>query len=74
MWTEVYMARGGETAKTIGQALTDAGILVKLNPVGKGAQSEGAPDSENDGGNCYKILVPHTEVKAAHMIIITSLQ
>ena len=59
MWTVVYLAQKEALAEAIRERLESEGILVKVR------HARGNP--ECDG---YEILVPETEIKQAHEIII----
>lgn len=59
MWTVVYLAQKEEIAELLRARLEGEGLLVKVRRAG------GNPDCEG-----YEVLVPETEIKQAHEIII----
>lgn len=61
MWTVIYMAQTKEPVLKVQELLSQAGIAVKIRPVGEGAE---------DG--YYEILVPETESQLAHTILLKS--
>lgn len=64
MWIVVYVAQAKEQAEKIRDLLQAAGILVKIR---------GANQSENEKFGCYEIMVPESEMKESHDIIISNL-
>ena len=60
MWTVVYMAQNREKAGILQSALEQAGILVRVQTVGK-------MENTND---YLEVSVPDTDVEEAHNIII----
>ncbi len=60
MWTVVYMAQNRDKAGILQSVLEQAGILVRVQPVGK-------MENTND---YLEVSVPETEVEQAHSIII----
>lgn len=60
MWTVVYMAQNREKAGILQSALEQAGILVRVQTVGK-------MENTND---YLEVSVPETDVEEAHNIII----
>jgi hypothetical protein len=61
MWTVVYLAKNKKQAEKMSEAITREGVLVKIQPVSKGA---------NEEESYYEILVPEAEVEEAHSILI----
>jgi hypothetical protein len=61
MWTVIYMAQTKEPVLKVQELLSQAGLAVKIRPVGEGAE---------DG--YYEILVPETESQLAHTILLKS--
>ena len=59
MWTVVYLAQKEALAEAIRERLESEGILVKVRHAGGNPECDG-----------YEILVPETEIKQAHEIII----
>ncbi|MBQ7717739.1 MAG: hypothetical protein IJT38_00335 [Clostridia bacterium] len=59
MWTVVYLAQKEAIAEALREKLENEGILVKVRRAGGNPECEG-----------YEILVPETEIKQAHEIII----
>ncbi len=64
MWMVVYVAQTKEQAEKIRALLQAAGILVKIR---------GLYQSENEKFGCLEIMVPESEMKEAHDIIISNL-
>lgn len=64
MWMVVYVAQTKEQAEKIRALLQAAGILVKIR---------GLNQSENEKFGCLEIMVPESEMKEAHDIIISNL-
>jgi len=62
MWTVVYMAQSKEIVSKLQELLEKEGLLVKIRPISKNAES--------DEDNYYEVLVPESEVEEAHMLII----
>lgn len=62
MWTVVYMAQNKEDADSVGKVLEEKGLLIKVRTVGE--------ETDEEGEQCYEILVPESEVNEAHEIII----
>ena len=60
MWTVVYMTQSEEAVNLVTEILNENQLLYKIRPVG----------SAVDGGSCFEILVPETEINEAHNIII----
>lgn len=60
MWTVVYMAQNRDKAGILQSALEQAGILVRVQTVGK-------MESTND---YLEVSVPESEVEQAHGVII----
>ena len=60
MWTVVYMAQNRDKAGILQSELEQAGILVRVQPVGK-------MENTND---YLEVSVPETDVEQAHSIII----
>lgn len=61
MWTVVYLAKNKKVAEKLMDKITQEGVLVKIQPVGKGA---------NEEEGYYEVLVPEAEVEEAHSILI----
>jgi hypothetical protein len=59
MWTVIYMAQTKEPVLKVQELLSQAGLAVKVRPVGEGAE---------DG--YFEILVPETESQLAHTILL----
>lgn len=62
MWTVVYMAQSKEIIQKLQELLEKEGLLVKIRPISKNAES--------DEDNYYEVLVPESEVEEAHTLII----
>ncbi len=60
MWTVIYMAQNREKAASLQSALEKAGMLVRVQTVGK-------RENTND---YLEVSVPETDVEDAHNIII----
>lgn len=56
MWTAVYIAQEKALADKLREKLDAEGIISMMRPLG-------------GGESCYEIMVPRTEVPAAHTII-----
>ena len=63
MWTVVYIAKSMDIAEQIRELLEKDGLLVKLHPIAKKADSA--------EGSC-EVLDPASEVEQAHGLIIDS--
>lgn len=61
MWTVVYLAKNKKEAEKMSGLITQEGVLVKIQPVGKSA---------NEEEGYYEVLVPEAEVEEAHSILI----
>lgn len=61
MWTVLYISQSLETAKKLSDALLKSGIEPKL----RCARTE-----DEEQGECYEVLVPDTELRAAQDLII----
>jgi hypothetical protein len=61
MWTVVYLAKNKKEAEKMSGLITQEGVLVKIQPVTKGA---------NEEDSYYEVLVPEAEVEEAHNILI----
>ncbi len=59
VWTVIYMAQTKEAVLKVQDALEQAGLAVRVRPVGNGG---------DDG--FFEILVPDTEAQQAHGILI----
>jgi hypothetical protein len=59
MWTVIYMAHTKDPVLKVQDFLSQAGVAVKIRPVGEGA---------DDG--YFEILVPETESQLAHTILL----
>lgn len=60
MWTVIYIAQSKKMAEIIEKLLTDEGMLVKIQSVGKKLESE---------YGYYEILVPECEAEEAQNIL-----
>ena len=60
MWTVIYIAQSKKMAEKIEKLLTDEGMLVKVQSVGKRFESE---------RGYYEILVPESEAEEAQNIL-----
>ncbi|OGO77333.1 MAG: hypothetical protein A2Y23_02865 [Clostridiales bacterium GWB2_37_7] len=61
MWTVVYLAKNKKEAEKMSALITQEGVLVKIQPITKGA---------NEEDSYYEVLVPEAEVEEAHSILI----
>lgn len=61
MWTVVYIAKNTEIAEQIRAMLEQDGLLVKIRPIAKKADS---------ADSSCEVLVPESEVEQAHGLII----
>lgn len=61
MWMVVYMAKGKRQVQRISDALSNEGVLAKIQPVSKNIDEE---------EGFFEILVPETEAEEAHSIIL----
>mgnify|MGYP000906300211 CR=1 FL=1 len=61
MWVVVYIAHNKKLADSILDLLSKEGVMHKLKPVYKNV----APEN-----NCYEILVPQSEAREAHKILM----
>ena len=59
MWIVIYLAQKEEIAEAICKKLESEGILAKVRHAGGNPECDG-----------FEILVPETEIKQAHEIII----
>lgn len=59
MWTVIYVAQSMDGASRLKKRLSDQGVLVKTNKIGRSKNSDGL----------YEILVPETEVEDACSIL-----
>ncbi|MCK9216642.1 MAG: glutamate decarboxylase [Firmicutes bacterium] len=60
MWTVIYIAHNRKKAEAIKEHLTDEGMLVKIQSVGKKIEKE---------YGCFEILVPESEAEEAQNIL-----
>ncbi len=60
MWTVIYIAQNKTKAEMIKERLTDEGMLVKIQPLGKKAESD---------YGYHEILVPESEAEEAQNLL-----
>lgn len=60
MWTVVYVSQSEEIAKNLSKVLFENKVISRLR------RSNGA---DEEGGCCYEVLVPSTELEAAQDLI-----
>lgn len=61
MWLVVYMAQGKRQVERISSALSNEGVLARIQPVSKNTDEE---------EGFFEVLVPEAEVEEAHAIIL----
>ncbi len=61
MWMVVYMAQGKKQVQRMSDALSNEGVLTKIQPVSKNMDEE---------EGFFEVLVPEAEVEEAHTIIL----
>ena len=64
MWIVVFITQNKETADTVTELLREAGLIVKVRPLGA---------KSNNVFGCYEILLPESQVEEGHRILVSSL-
>lgn len=63
MWTEVYFSQNADKVKALVKTLEEADIISRVRCIN---------DGDGVSKQCYKVLVPMTELEEAQGIIVES--